>query len=404
MQSLALPWLVYRLTGSALLLGTVSFASQIPSLFIAPVAGVLTDRYDKHKLLIATQALSMLQAFALTYFYFFGDIGVTHIVILGVFLGIVNAFDIPVRQAFVIEMVENKEDLSNAIALNSSIFNGARLLGPSVAGIIIALTNEGICFLLNGISYVFVIASLLMMTVTRHEIKPKVTHIIHELKEGVLYAFGFFPLKAVLLLLTLVCLMGLPYSVLMPVFVKEILHGDSDVFGFLMGATGFGAFAGTMYLASRRTVVGLGKIIGISALFFGIGLIAFAFSREFWLSMFFMLITGFGMIMQIAATNTIMQTIVDDDKRGRVMSFYTTAIIGISPFGSLLIGHLASEYGAPNALIVGGVSVIIGASVYLSKLPKMRKYLYPIYIRLGIMTERNPNVIKMPPITVPPAE
>jgi MFS family permease len=322
MQRIALPWLVYRLSGSPFLLGVVGFAGQIPASLLAPFAGVLIDRWNRHHILVATQILAMIQALALAFLFFIGALEVWHIILLGIFLGVINAFDMPARQSFVVEMVENREDLGNAIALNSSMVNGARLLGPSIAGALIAATGEGICFLLNGLSYLFVIVSLLMMKVTPRKVKNRDTQVLQGLKEGFSYAFGFAPVRAIILLLGLVSLMGMPYTVLIPVFVKEILHGGSHTFGFLMGASGVGALIGAFYLASRKSVLGLGKIIPLSAAVFGLGLIAFSLSRLFLLSLVLMLITGFGMIMQMASSNTILQTIVDDDKRGRVMSFY----------------------------------------------------------------------------------
>ena len=255
-QRIATPWLVYHLTGSAFLLGVVGFAGQIPTFMIAPFAGVLTDRWNRYHILIGTQIAAMIQALILAFLYFAGVIEVWHIVLLNIFLGCVNAFDTPARQSFVIEMVEKKEDLGNAIALNSSMVNGARLLGPSIAGILIAFTGEGICFLLNGISYLFVIASLLLMKVTPRKINSKDTHVFKEMKEGFSYAFGFAPMKYIIFLLSLVSLMGMQYTVLMPVFAKEILHGGSHTFGFLMGASGLGALTGALYLASRKNVIG----------------------------------------------------------------------------------------------------------------------------------------------------
>ena len=401
-QRIALPWLVYRLTGSAFLLGVVGFAGQIPTFLLAPFAGVLADRWNRYHILIATQILAMIQALALAFLFFSGAIEVWHIILFGIFLGFVNAFDMPARQSFVVEMIENREDLGNAIALNSSMVNSARLLGPSIAGVLIAATSEGICFLLNGLSYLFVIVSLLMMKVTPRKIKTLDTQVLQGLKEGFSYAFGSAPIRSIILLLGLVSLMGMPYTVLMPVFAKEILHGDSHTFGFLMGASGIGALAGALYLASRKSVLGLGKIIPLSAAIFGFGLIAFSLSRLFLLSLILMLITGLGMIMQMAASNTIIQTIVDDDKRGRVMSFYMMAFIGTAPFGSLLAGGLASSLGAPNTLIIGGASCILGAVIFARRLPDLRKMVHPIYVRLGIIPEVASGIQTATELTIPP--
>lgn len=401
-QRIAMPWLVYRLTGSVFLLGVVGFASQIPAFLLAPFAGVLTDRWNRYYILIATQILAMIQALALAFLFFIGAVEVWHIILLSIFLGFVNAFDMPARQSFVVEMVEKREDLGNAIALNSSMVNSARLLGPSIAGVLIAATGEGICFLLNGLSYLFVIVSLLMMKVTLRKVKTQDTQVLKGLKEGFSYAFGFAPIRSIILLLGLVSLMGMPYAVLMPVFAKEILHGGSHTFGFLMGASGIGALIGALYLASRRSVLGLGKIIPLSAAIFGFGLIAFSLSRFFLLSLALMLLTGLAMIMQMASSNTILQTIVDDDKRGRVMSFYTMAFIGTAPFGSLLAGGLASSLGAPNTLIIGGVSSVLGAILFASKLSDLKKMVRPIYVRLGIISEVASGIQTATELTVPP--
>jgi len=401
-QRLALPWLVYRLTGSAFLLGLVGFAGQIPTFLLTPFTGVLTDRWNRYHILIGTQILAMIQALILSFLFFTGAIQVWHIILLSIFLGFVNSFDMPARQAFVVEMVEKREDLGNAIALNSSMVNSARLLGPSIAGVLIAATGEGTCFLLNGLSYLFVIGSLLMMKITPKKAKIQEGRVLQGLKEGFSYVFGFAPIRSIILLLGLVSLMGMPYAVLMPVFAKEILHGGSHTFGFLMGASGVGALAGALYLASRKSILGLGKIIPLSAAVFGFGLIAFSLSRFFYLSLTLMLITGLGMIIQMASSNTILQTIVDDDKRGRVMSFFAMAFVGTAPFGSLLAGALASSLGAPNTLVIGGISCVLGAAVFASRLSELRKIVHPIYVRLGIISEVASGIQSATELTVPP--
>jgi MFS family permease len=401
-QRIALPWLVYRLTGSALLLGVIGFAGQIPSFLLVPFAGVITDRYNRYHILIATQVLAMIQALILALLFFTGVIQVWHIVILGIILGCINAFDMPARQAFVVEMVEKRADLGNAIALNSSMVNGARLIGPSIAGVLIAATGEGICFLLNGLSYIFVIVSLLMMKVAPKKMKTQNTRVIQGLKEGFSYAFGFPPIRSIILLLALVSLMGMPYAVLMPVFAKEILHGGSHTFGFLMGASGIGALIGAFYLASRKSVLGLGKVISLSAALFGLGLVLFSLSRSFPLSMILMFVIGTGMMLQMASCNTILQTLVDDDKRGRVMSFYSMAFIGTAPFGSLIAGGLANSIGAPNTLIIGGLLCIIGAAIFATRLPKLKKLVHPIYVKLGIISEVAIGIQTATELNVPP--
>jgi MFS family permease len=402
MQQLALPWLVYRLTGSAFLLGIVGFSSQIPAFILAPLAGVLSDRWNRYYILLVTQTLSMLQAFTLSILFFTGNIQVWQIIILAISLGLINAFDMPTRQAFVIQMVEKREDLGNAIALNSTMFNSARLIGPTIAGIVIAASNEGVCFLLNGISFIFVIASLLLMKISPRKAKPRTTHVFHELKEGFSYALGFPPIRYIILLLAMVSLVGMPYVILMPVFAGKILHGGPHTFGFLMAAAGTGALTGAIYLASRKSVLGLGRIIPLSTATFGFGLIAFSLSRTLWLSLPLMFVTGLGMMTQMVACNTIIQTIVDDDKRGRTMSIYVMAFIGTAPFGSLIAGSLASTIGAPNTLLIGGALCVLAAAAFARKLPVIRKNIRPIYAKLGIIPEVSSGIQTASNLTMPP--
>jgi MFS family permease len=388
MQRIAMPWLVYHITGSVFLLGAVGFAGQIPTFLLSPFAGVLTDRWNRYRVLLFTQVLSMIQAIILTWLCLSDTIQVWQIVLLSIGLGCVNAFDVPARHSFVIDMVEKKQDLGNAIALNSLMFNGARLIGPSIAGIMLATTSEGFCFLLNAVSYVFVIISLLMMKLKVKSVKEKSTRILKELKDGWIYTFGFQPIKHLIILLGISSLMGMSYSVLMPVYAKEILHGGSHTFGFLMGAAGFGALSGALYLASRKTVIKLGSIVPASALLFGTGLIILSFSTVFSLSLVLMVFIGLGMMMQAAASNIIIQTITDDDKRGRVMGFYSMAIMGTAPFGSLIAGWLAKVIGTPWTIFTGGAATIIGALFFLRKLPELKKDVWPVYIRLGIVSDK----------------
>jgi len=403
-QRITVPWLVYRLTGSVFLLGLVGFAGQIPTFLVSPFAGVLIDRWNRHKILVITQILALIQALVLALLFYEKSISVWHIAILSVFLGIINAFDMPARQSFVVDMIEKKEDLGNAIALNSSMVNSARLIGPSIAGVLISLTGEGMCFMINAISYIFVIAFLLMMKITPRKIEVQDTNAFQKFKEGFTYTFGSLPIRYIILLLALVSLMGMPYTVLMPVFAKTILQGGSHTFGFLMGATGVGALMGAVYMASRRSAAGLEKFIPWFAGIFGLGLILFSLSTNFILSMFLLLITGFGMLMQMTSSNTILQTIVDDDKRGRVMSFYTMAFMGTAPFGSLLAGALASKVGAPNTLFIGGVACILGAILFMRKLPEIKRNIRPIYIRLGILPEIATGIELATKLTTPPVE
>ena len=310
MQQVALTWLVYRLTNSPFLLGVVGFVGQMPMFLLGPFAGVLADRANRHRIIILTQTLSMVQATVLAILTLTGNITVAHIIILSIFIGLVNAFDMPTRQSFLLDMIESREDLPNAIALNSSMFNGARLLGPSIAGLVIAAIGEGLCFLLNAVSYVAVIAALLAMKVTQRHLKNrKPRKVLEGFTEGFHYAFGFSPIRNILLLLALVSMMGMPYAVLMPVYARDILHGGPHTLGFLMGATGVGALAGALSLASRKSVVGLGRWIPLAAGTFGVGLIAFSFSRTLWLSMILLFVVGAGMMVQMASSNTIIQTI-----------------------------------------------------------------------------------------------
>jgi len=389
MQQIAMSWLVYRLTNSVFLLGIIGFSSQICSFIFSPFAGVLSDRWNRHRILIATQSLAMVQAFILAALTLTGVIAVHHLIILAFFLGFVNAFDMPTRQAFVVQMVEKREDLGNAIALNSFLFNGARLVGPSVAGVLISILGEGMCFFFNGLSFLAVIIALLAMKVTFHKGPSERHHILNELKEGFAYAFGFPPIRSVLFFLGWISMVGMAITILMPVFAKNILHGGSQTYGFLMAAIGVGAVIGAIFLASRRSVLGLGKIIVIAAGIFGIGLISFSLSHALWLSLFLLLVIGFGMMVQMASSNTIIQTVVDEDKRGRMMSLYVMAFMGMAPFGSLAGGSLAARIGASNTLIIGGASCILGSFLFARKLPLIRKMVRPIYVRKGILSEKS---------------
>jgi MFS family permease len=387
MQIVAMGWLVFNLTHSMFLLGVVDFASQIPAFFLAPLAGVLIDRWDRRRLLIATQTLSMIQAFLLAALALTGKIAAWHIISLSIFIGLVNGFDMPARQAFFVDMIEGKDDLGNAIALNSSMFNGARLVGPSIAGILIAFVGEGMCFFLNGITFLAVITALFAMKITSKKMDvSQRSHIVQEIQDGFIYTFGFAPIRSVILLLALVSFMGLPYAVLMPIFAKNILHGSANTLGFLIAASGVGALLGAIYLASQRSVLGLGKMIAISSGIFGVGVVGFSQSRALFPSSCLLLLVGFGIMVQMASSNTLLQTIVDEDKRGRVMSFYTMAFLGMEPFGSLLAGSLASVIGAPKTLMIGGVCCIFGALIFAIKLPAFSEMIYPVYVKMGVIS------------------
>lgn len=373
MQQVALGWLVYRLTSSPFLLGAVAFCAQVPTFILSPFAGLVADRYSKYRIMIVTQSLSLLQASALAALVLTDTVHIYHILFLAFFLGLVNSFDVPARQSFVIEMVENKDVLSNAIALNSSIFNGARLIGPSVAGSLIAKYGEGICFTFNAVSYLAVIVSLLLMNITPKAREAKKKKALSELKEGFLYVYQFVPVRLIIMFLITMSLSGMNYVVLMPVFSRDVLHGSSVTLGYLMSSTGVGALAGAIFLASRRNATGLDRVIFYASILFGSGLIAFSMSRAVWLSMSIMLFTGFGMIVMIASCNTLIQTVIDDDKRGRVMSIYSMSFIGMAPFGSLIAGAAAARIGAPAVLFIGGALCVMVAAVFRSRSVYIRR-------------------------------
>lgn len=389
----ATSWLVYRLAQqhmperSAAILGFVGFAGQIPVFFLAPFAGVWVDRLNQHAILIVTQALSMLQSFALAFLALRHMITIPEIIGLNAFQGLVNAVDIPTRQAFVVKMVENREDLSNAIALNSSMVHTARLVGPAVAGILIYKVGEGLCFLLDGFSYLAVIAALVAMRVKPHATGKLHKHPIHEFKEGFRYAFGFAPIRTLLLVVALVSLMAMSQSTLMPLMADRVLGGRERVYGLLLCASGFGAFIGSIYLAWRRTVLGLGRVIAVGIFVFGAGMIAFAESRWMWLSMPLLTVMGAAMVVQFAACNTVLQTIVDDDKRGRVMSLFAMCFMGMSPFGALLAGIIADRIQAPLTLAVTGAGCVAAGILFSYRLPSLRPLVRGIYVKKGIIPE-----------------
>jgi len=387
MQQIAMGWLVYRMTNSPFLLGIVGFSSQIPTFILSPLGGVVADRFDRRRLLIITQALSAAQALALALLAMTGRIHVWHIIVLGTFLGCINSFDIPARQSFLVEMVEKKENLGNAIALNSLMFNISRLVGPSVAGFVIAFFGEGICFLINGVSFFAVLLSLFFMRITPQSPRAARIALLDEFKEGFKYTFGFQPIRLILLLLSVISVMGMSYVVLMPVFARDILKGGPETMGLLMASGGAGAAAATIYLASRKSIVGLGRLIPISASVFAAGIMLFSLSRELWISMAVLAVSGFGMMVNMAACNTILQTISDDDKRGRVMSFYTMSFLGTAPIGALAAGALAGRIGVTGTLMMGGAICIIASIFFASKLSVIKKLIHPIYRKIGIIPE-----------------
>lgn len=385
MTRLATSWLVYRLTGSTFLLGAISFAGQIPTFLMAPIAGVWVDRWDRRRVLLITQFLAALQSLMLAGLTLSGHITIFEIASLSVFQGLINAFDMPARQSFLVQMVNGRTDLGNAIALNSTMVNGARLIGPALAGITIAAVGEGWCFLIDGVSYFAVIGSLLAMKIEIAPVKKSAAGMLVQLKEGWNYVTEFAPIRTVMVLFAIISFMGIPYTVLMPVFATTVLHGGPHTLGFLMGAAGIGAVVSALSLAARKSVRGLYRVIPTVAALFGGGLMAFSFSKNYWLSLALMAVTGFGMMQLFAASNTVIQTIVDDDKRGRVMAYWTMAYMGASPFGSLLAGSLAPVIGAPGTVLLCGLGCVAGAIWFWLQIPKLRPIIRPIYQQLGIL-------------------
>ena len=386
-QQIALGWTIYELTHSSWLLGLVSFAGQLPLFILTPFAGVLVDRWDRHRTLIITQSLSMLQALALAVVVSTHTLQVWNLVALNVLAGVVLAIDLPARQAFIVEMVGSGRDLPNAVALNSFVINGGRMLGPAIAGLLLTLVSPAVCFFVNAISYIPVVGALWAMRLEKPETPPPQSTPLEELVEGVRYAIGFPPIRAILLLVALVSLLGMPYAVLMPIFAAEVLHGGAHTLGLLMAAPGIGALLGTVYLASRKSIYGAGVRVAVGATIFGAGLLSVGLARGQIVSLIALGFVGLGMIVQLATANTVLQTIVDDDKRGRVMSLYTMAFMGMAPFGSILGGALAHHIGVPMTFMIGGTFCIAGAVVFATKIPMLRPMVLPIYVRKGIVPE-----------------
>ena len=362
MDQVAESWLVYRLTGSALLLGTVAFAGQIPVFLLAPIGGAVADRFNRRSILVITQSSMMVLAFVLAGLTLTHVVKVWHVMLLAGLMGVANAFDIPARQAFVVDMVA-REDLVNAIALNSSMFNGARVIGPAIAGIVVALIGEGWCFFANAVSFIAVIAGLLMMKIFRPRLALEGSPVDH-IMEGFRFVARTGPIRTLMFLLGLVSLTAMPYAVLMPLFADQILHGGARALGLLMGASGLGALGGALTLAMRKTIRGLGKWIAIACSSFGVFLILFAFSRWLWLSVLLLVPTGFSVMLQMASSNTLIQSMVPDQLRGRIMAVYSMMFMGMAPIGSLLSGSIAHEIGAPMTVAIGGMLSIIGGVIF----------------------------------------
>jgi MFS family permease len=385
MTRVATGWLVYRLTHSALLLGVVGFSGQILTFALGPFAGVWIERMNRRRLLVWTQAAAAVQSLAMAGLTLAHVITIHEIIVLSALQGVINALDIPGRQAFLVQMVDDRADLGNAIAINSSMANGARLVGPAIAGVVIAAFGEGWCFLIDGVSYFAVIASLLMMHITPMEIHRAATSKLEQMREGWKYVSTFRPIRSILLGFSLLSLMGWPYAVLLPIFAGEVLHGGAHTLGWLTGASGVGAMVSALSLAYRKSVVGLTRMIQIASAMFGVALILFGMSRTLWLSLVLMLFVGFGMLQAASASNTVIQTLVPEDKRGRVMSYYTMAFVGSAPFGSLLAGTLAHWIGAPHTVMITGAFVVAGSVWFTLELPKIRAVMRPIYQEMGLI-------------------
>ncbi len=371
MDNIAEAWLVYRLTGSSLLLGTVAFAGQIPIFLLGPIGGLAADRWDRRRIIVGTQVSSMILAFTLAFLTLSKRVTVAEVIVIAMLMGVVNAFDVPARQSFLVEMV-GREDLMNAIALNSSMFNSARVIGPSVAGILVASIGEGWCFFANAVSYLAVIAGLLMMRVQRAPATEHSASPLEHIAEGFRFVLHTAPIRVLLLLTGVISIAALPYSVLMPIFAARILHGNARTLGVLMGATGIGALLGALALASRTKLQGLAKLVAISCAGFGTSLILFSLSRSYPLSVMLLVPVGFFVMVQMASTNTLIQSMVPDRLRGRTMAVYSMMFLGMAPIGALLSGTVADRIGAPWTVALGGIGAIIGAAIFARNLPKIR--------------------------------
>jgi MFS family permease len=369
MQQVAMSWLVFQMTQSSFQLGVVLFAGQIPALFLSPVAGALADRWDRHRVLLWTQTLAMTQALLLTLLTWTGRIDVWQLIFLSLFLGIVNTFDMTTRQAFLSEMVSRRADLGNAIALNSLIVNGARLLGPALAGILLARTSAEVCFLLNGLSYLAVLLALLAMRLEGPRGVRSAAPLWQGLRDGFRYVREFAPIRTLLLLLALSSMAGTSYRVLLPEFTVRRLGGDARALAFLTAASGLGALTGAVFLAARKSVLGLDRWILLALTLLGLGLLAFVVVADFTLALLLLFTIGFGMMVEMAASNILVQTLVAEDKRGRVMSFYTMAFLGMAPLGSLLTGVLAAWLGLPIAFLINGLLCLAGAALFGLRIP-----------------------------------
>jgi MFS family permease len=389
MQTVATSWLVYRLTGSALLLGVTAAAQQFPMLFVAPLAGVWADRVNRRRLLIITQSFATVQAATLAVLTFAGTIQVSHVLTLAVFLGVLIALETPTRQAFLLEMVE-REDLPNAIALQSMLFQSARFIGPSIAGLMLAAVGEAWCFLVNAVSYLLIVATYGIIRTKSRQSSGRAEW-WQDLASGFRYAFGFVGTRRLLLLLAAVGAFTAPWSPLMPIFAAEILHGDSKTLGFLIGAVGLGALAGTAFLAMRTSVRGLGRVVCATSVIAGIALVGFSLSHTLWTSLALLPFFGFGLVATAAASNTILQTVADDDKRGRVIGMYVMTFLGIAPIGNFIAGAAAERFGAPATLLGCGILVAASGACFAAGLPSWARAVRPVYLERGIPERQAPR-------------
>jgi MFS family permease len=385
MQRVALNWWVYRVTHSALALGWVGFAGQIPALLLAPLAGALVDRWDRQRLLLVTQILAMLQAGMLAWLVLADAATLELVMVLSAVLGVINAVDMPARQALIVDLVDQPEDLGNALALNSIMTNSARLVGPTLAGLLIVSVGEGRCFLLNGLSYLAMLAAIWAMRLPPRPAAPPWAPLLVEAHAGVRYAWGCVPVRAILLLVSAANLLGIPYQMLLPVFATDVLHGEAHTLGGLTAASGVGAILGALSMASRESVLGLGRVLVLSTGLFGLGLVGLSWARHNVVAMLALVGASGGMMVLTTASNTVLQTIVDDEHRGRVMSFYTMAFLGTAPLGSLVAGAVAAQIGAPLTVRIGGGGCLLGALVFAHYLPALREMIRPIYANLGLI-------------------
>lgn len=386
MQQIAMSWLVYELTGSVLLLATVTFMAQIPLLLATPFMSVLVDRFERRKLLIITQSLSAIQALLLAWLTISGAVEVWHLMVLSLFIGCINALDNPTRQAFYPSLVP-KENLSNAIALNSAVINGSRLIGPAIGGILIGLLGEGICFLVNGISFLGVLVALFMMKLPKFHKKNIQQRMLTDLRDGFLYISGNIPIRALLMMMSAISFFGLPLMTFIPAYVKDILGGESEMLGVMLSCIGIGSFSAAIYLAARKSVLGLGKVVTIAGILLGICLALISFISTPWLAAIVCIPAGFAIITTVASINTLLQTLSDEDKRGRVMGYLAMTFTGISPIGSMTLGYIEKYTGLPVIILISGIFCVTATFVFEHYRPLVRKHARPIYIQKGIIKE-----------------